>query len=229
MKRILSFILAAIMFASASPSVMAAGEISGSSEEQFSFRNGIHFGDTVEVVWEKEEKLTPDTTYGETNVFKGEIAGYKDATCIYFFEGDNNGMSDVYYSFDKKSGINSRDALTAAYDKLNESLVRQYGEPLGFEDGNFYLFKGRAIDLMILDLGIFSFVSKENGFLAYDEWIVEYPTEKVKIDETAFYYTDYKGDKVYHLLVSYTPFNDETLTSLIESAEAKQSSIDDDL
>ncbi len=229
MKRLISFLLVVAMLFSLSPTVMATEELSNNKEEQFSFRNGILFGDTVDVVWEKEDKLIPDTTYGENNVFKGEIAGYKNASCIFFFEGENNGLSDIYYSFDKKSGMNSKESLMAAYEKLNESLVRQYGDPLGLTDGEFYIFHGRAIDIMLMDLGIFSMISKDNRYLDYDEWIIDFPSGKIKIDETAFYYTDYKGDKVYQLLVSYTPFNEEQLSDLNESKAAKQANIDNDL
>lgn len=162
----------------------------------FILRNGIQFGDSVEVVKQKETTLEfeshkPATSEDEdeTLVYKGTISGIEESTAEFVFsDGKLKSMlytlGDSYLDADETDTSLHRirhSIVSDQYEKVKNGLSEKYGAPLS-EDCGFY---GSELDgIITLELGnaMFGFGSS-NDFLQYDEWFFQVGQDYVKIDQ----------------------------------------------
>lgn len=193
------------------------------AEEEFTLRKGIMFGDTMDVILQKETSLTRKSE--TSNAFTGKIAGYSDATCEFAFD-DNDGLKSMTYYFD----CFSRDTTESTYDTLYDSLVRQYGKAVGNTNGSCEIITGPAIDSMALWV---YFMGELDGCSAdyydYDEWIIKCTDYNVKIDLVSFYYRDDDFEYTYKVEVSYLKYTDEEYDAEINRKQDERDEVDDDL
>ncbi len=201
------------------------------ADDDFTLRSGIKFGDTMEDILAKETTLVRTTD--ESNfTFTGKIAGYDDAGCIFYFDDDGK-LIDMDYTF-----INlctSKDTTNDVYKKLYQSLVRQYGSPLGNTNGSCSLITGKAMEKM---WGlVYFYVAAMNAYtgnyagnyIDYDEWIVEADGYHVKIDLISYYIRDADYKYYYYLDLSYHYFTDADAEEAINKKQSEQAEIDSDL
>lgn len=200
--------------------------LTSASAEDFTLRNGILFGDTMDAILTKETTLVRESD--SNNWFNGRIAGYDDAQCGFYFDDDGLLIS-MDYSFDDDI-CTSRDTAGSVYETLYKSLNRKYGAPLGNVGGSCYIITGPAIDRMALYVYLFGTLDGYSGdYLDYDEWIVDMDGYHVKIDLIEYYYRNSDYDYFYHVDVSYHRFTDADLNEAQEEKQHENDEIDNDM
>lgn len=195
------------------------------ADEEFTLRNGIVYGDTIDDILKKETTLVQDKD--DSNTFRGKIAGYDGAYCTFFFDDDGK-LNEMRYSFE--DACTSRDKADEIYDKLKESLKRKYGTPLGNTGGSCHLITGSAISKMAIYVYLLGELDGYSGnYIDYDEWIVEADNYNVKIDLTSYYWRDSDFNYYYYVDVSYLRYTDQDLDDAINEKNKEQQEVDNDL
>lgn len=214
-----------------------------SSAESFMLRNGITFGDTMEDVLEKEtfeidtideendneEATDPDAEpveypYSITTV-ENTLAGIPESYIYYKFDA-NKTLKEVDYHFRSSS---YKDTIDNDYDKVNEGLIRKYGTPLGYTNGDCYIFTGSAIEGAAIIAYLFEMLDGYGDLRDYDEWDVEYDDYHVKIEQVEYYYGSSYSEIDYCHRMSYTYFTDEDLNAEMDSKKDSQNAVDSDI
>ena len=218
MKRFMSMLVSLILLVSCFSNAFAA--------EDFTLRNGIKFGDTMEEIVTKETTLTRDSD--DSTCFKGKIAGYSDAECWFEFDDDSK-LYDMEYIFNSNI-CTSKDEMNNVYKKLYDSLKRQYGTPLGYTGGSCYLITGSAVDSMGFTVYLLGALDGYSGdYTDYDEWIVDCDGYHVKIDLISYYYRNSDYDYYYRVALSYHHYTDEDYDAALHEKQGEQQEVDDDL
>ena len=219
MKNWLTRLLCALLALSCIPFALA--------DVEFTLRNGIEFGDTMETILTKETTLERESE--DSNWFNGRIAGYDNATCGFYFDDDGK-LDGMDYKFGEEV-CTSRDTMNDVYKKLYQSLVRQYGTPLGNTSGSCYLITGPAVTQMAL--WVYFVVPLAEGsagdYVDYDEWVVEADGYNVKIDIVSYYFRDSDYEYSYYVDLSYQYFTDADLEEAVNEKQSEQEEVDNDL
>ncbi len=219
MKRVLSILIAI--------SLCIIGTAIADNEE-FQLRNGIVFGDTLDVVKEKETGTIQDGSVDKTNAvwFTTPIAGM-DGSVRYDFDEETGKLTDMLYSFESTT---DKDAVDNDYSKLKSSLVRKYGSPLGNTGGSLHLITGLAIEYSASIIGLYRYLLEGGGdFRDYDEWIVDCNGYNVKIDLTSYYVRTKDYDYTYYNNISYHYYTDEDYLNALQEKQDENAAIDNDL
>ena len=121
--------------------------------EDFVLRNGIVFGDSMEDVQSKESfaiETIEDGSDEESNeeedgeevklpysitTENGTLAGIDDSYIVYKFDADKR-LRNVDYYFRSSS---LKDSIDNDYNNVNAGLIRKYGKPLGYSNGDIYI------------------------------------------------------------------------------------------
>lgn len=219
MKKWLSLMLSVLMLMTLCTSFALA--------EEFTLRNGILFGDTMDVILTKETTLVRKSE--TSNWFKGRIAGYDGAACGFYFDDDGL-LTGMDYSFDDDI-CTSRDTADNVYETLYNSLKRKYGsDTLNYTGGSCYIITGPAFDRLVLYVYLFgSLDGYSSNYLDYDEWIVDMDDYHVKIDLVEYYYRDSDYNYFYHVDVSYHRFTDEDLAEAQAEKQHENDEVDNDM
>lgn len=191
----------------------------------FTLRNGILFGDTIDDILAKEKTLkrASDDSYR----FEGKIAGYTDTGCIFSFDDDGKLVSMRY---DFSDSCYSKESTSDVYDKLYQSLVRQYGKAKGNRNGTTYIITGPAIDTMAVWVYFLGALGDNKGdYYDYDEWVIDAKDYHVKIDLVSYYYRNSDFEYQYFCDLSYLMFTDADLDAAIDEKMEKQNEVDQDL
>ena len=217
MKKFVGFLTAAILCLSL--------VTMGFADEDFTLRNGILFGDTMEELLAKETTLIRESD--DSNWFKGKIAGYSNSRCGFYFDEDER-LKSMDYDFSES--CTSRDTTNDVYKKLYQSLVRQYGKPEGNTGGTVELITGPAIDRMALYVYLLGALDKNDGdYYDYDEWIIDCDSYNVKIDLISYYWRNSDYEYQYFVDLSYHMYTDEEYYEKIQEKQTEQNEVDDDL
>lgn len=196
--------------------------------EEFSLRNGIVFGDTLDEVKQKETLPIESSSEDKTDKvwFEGTIAGM-EGSVRFDFDEETGKLTDMLYSFDSKS---DRDFIDSDYSTLYKSLNRKYGTPLGNTSGSLYIITGPAIENAATIIALYKYLLEGTGdFRDYDEWVVEADGYKVKIDLVSYYVRDSDYKYSYYNAVSYHYFTDDDYTAAIEGKLEENAAVDNDL
>lgn len=197
--------------------------ISCACAEEFSLRSGIHFGDTIETIVQKEKTLTRNGS--DSTSFTGKIAGFDDASCEFSFD-ENEKLISMMYEFD----CFSRESTKNNYKTLYDSLVRKYGSPEGNTGGNCELITGPAIDRMALWVYLFGELDGWSAdYYDYDEWIVDCTDYYVKIDLVSYYYRNDDYEYTYTVDLSYHKYTAEDYQAEIDAKKSEREEVDNDL
>lgn len=141
----------------------------GKPNSDFEIRSGIHFGDSIDEVKNKEQTLKFDRLEDSNNslLFYGGLDNIEHATAIFFFD-KNNVLNDFYYRFWNISEdpiVNEK-----IYKTVYNNCVKQFGESIS--NGKKYPV-GKAVEISNRDMN----EAKENGgsgkVFASNEWLVE--------------------------------------------------------
>lgn len=216
------------------------------SAEEFTLRNGIAFGDTMDEVLEKEtfaidevvdsieeeeeesegsedesEELLPYSIKTE----RSTLAGIDDSYIIYSFDKDKT-LQEVEYVFRSSKNENM---INTDYEAINKSLISKYGNPLGYTNGDCYVFTGQALQEFAMHLALIQYINGLGDYVDYDEWDVDTGDYHIKIEQVEYYHgASYKDISYVHIL-SYTYFTDEQLAEKLDEKQADQEAMDEDL
>ena len=194
--------------------------------EDFELRSGIHFGDTIDDIVEKETTLT--RLNEESNEFQGRISGYDDASCMFTFDDDGK-LEDMRYIFGSDVCY-SRDKMNNVYLDLYRGLVRKYGTAIGNTGGSCELITGSAIDTMTLYVYLLGELDGySSDYTDYDEWIVDTKGGHVKIDLVSFYLRNSDFEYSYYVDLSYKFYTDEDFKAAQQEKQAARDEVDNDL
>lgn len=219
MKRWISWLVALSLLALAGSACLA-------ESGEFTLRNGILFGDTMEDILAKETKLTRQSE--DSNWFSGTIAGYSNAECGFYFDDDGR-LKSMCYNFGNEI-CTARDVTRDVYKTLYDSVCRQYGTPLGNTGGTIHLISGPAFEHMGLYVYLLGALDGYDGdYIDYDEWVVDQADYHVKIDMISYYYRD--KDYNYHFAVSlsYQKYTDADYAAALKAKRGELDEIDDDI
>ena len=213
------------------------------SAEEFTLRNGIKFGDTMEEVKNKEtleiDKFVDkiDTSENDTSsddetkypysitTKKGTLAGISDSYIYYQFDAEKT-LRNVDYCFKSSS---YKDFVDNDYDNVNQGLRRKYGSPLGYSGGSMYIFSGTAITFAALIAYLYDYIDGYGDLRDYDEWVVDADGYHVKIEQVEYYYGSSYSSLTYGYRMSYTYFTDDDLKNAQDSKREEHNSVDNDL
>lgn len=219
MKKLISLLMCVCMLLAGLGAAIAEAE-------DFELRSGIHFGDTIDDIVEKETTLT--RLNEESNEFQGRISGYDDASCMFIFDDDGK-LEDMKYSFG--SGVcYSRDRMNDVYLELYRGLVRKYGTAIGNTGGTCELITGSAMDEMALFVYLIGELDGySSDYTDYDEWIVDTKGGHVKIDLVSFYLRNSDFEYSYYVDLSYKFYTDEDFKAAQQEKQAARDEVDNDL
>ena len=193
--------------------------------EEFTLRNGIMFGDTMDDILAKEKTLTRKED--DSNWFTGKIAGYNDADCGFYFDAEGK-LKSMDYDF--SNSCTSRESTNEVYKKLYNSLVRQYGKAKGNTGGSCELITGPAMTNMAIWVYLLGSMDKCAGdYYDYDEWVIDTNGYHVKIDLISYYYRDSDYEYSYFCDLSYHMYTDQEYADELQQKRDEQNEVDDDL
>lgn len=204
--------------------------------EDFVLRNGILFGDSMEDVLSKEtftiDKIV-DTVEEDNNsqypytitTKKGTLAGINDSTITYKFNREKQ-LREVVYSFRSSS---YKDFIDSDYNSVNSGLIRKYGKPLGYSNGDCYVFTGSALENAALVAYLYDMMGKYGDLRDYDEWDVELDDYHVKIEQVEYYCGLKYSELSYSHSMSYTYFTDEDLENELNEKQEEKDTVDNDI
>lgn len=203
MKRLFSIIMLLLMITTISVA------------EEFTLRNGIIFGDSMDTVRQKETIAIDEEMSDavELKTQKGVVAGFEATTIYYTF--DDNQLIDIWW----RISMPSKDDMGSAYQMLKESLSEKYGKPLGNKDGVYHPVHGTATQFRNDPAGseLRALLGWKAGILEYDEWVYEYAEGKSMKIELVQDYLTMKGETDYTLFVSYTYFESDIIDAVQNS------------
>lgn len=202
-----------------------------STLDDFSLRNEIQFGDSERIVKSKEtmsltRTRTQDKKTGGIILWSefGKISGF-DGSSVGFIFDKKDRLIEMKYLFSETSFKDNNDSR---YDSIYDGLVRKYGEPLPFTNGDVF----NVCSGVFSDTNLITTLTKMYGvgeIDRYNEWIVKISdTEYVKIDLES----DYHGktsDIKYAMRVGYKYFTIDDYYNAIGEKYSKQETVDDDL
>lgn len=228
MKKLISMLLA-IIISMASVSAFAEATV---VDGEFSVRNGIKFGMTVDEVASVEKEngntaaykiMDMDTPVEPLNWIRYDgcvnIASVEMSTLDYLFTGDGS-LKGISYSLGN-ADYNRIDA----YPMIQESLCAKYGEPalVGLDSVLMDTSSYSLID-EVESMEIFKMLGMKWEVTDINQWLIKYPEYYVVIDV-------FKSDWMCH--VGYRMFTFEEYEAVInqagEEAAALESQINGDL
>lgn len=195
-------------------SMMVLLTVSATAEE-FSLRNGIQFGDTMDDVLAKETleisesgEMDPDGDYSYyISTGEGTVADIDFDRIDYYFDA-NQTLCEVLYVF--KTGNDTVTSMTN-YFLLVADVCNEYGAVLGNTEGELYPFVGAAIQRAANTVRLLQMFGGNAYVCNYDEWVIDLDEGHVKI-ETAQRYALGTED-MYDMEMSYTYFTDDDLAA----------------
>ena len=149
-------------------------------DSQFPLRSGIHFGDTVEEVKEKEQGLKLKEEKNSTLKYRGLIAGY-DGDATFYFDKDEKltDLTDHYLFFDA-------DEVAKIYVDIKNLCSEEHGAPLTEEKKPFKIM-GKTLELAVLTVTLSREAEMKSDIVTYDEWVVFTDEGMIKIEEVLYY------------------------------------------
>lgn len=215
MKKIFSLLLALML--------CVAG-IAVAENEEFQLRNGIFFGDTVEVVKQKETLEIRTDSQDKTDLiwYDGIIAEIS-GSIRYDFDNETGKLIDMKYTFD---ALSDKNIIDNDYEKIRKSLIRKYGPPIGNTGGTIELITGSAFDQYASDIFIINLLGGTGDVRDYDEWIVDSNGYHVKIDFISYYTRDEDHNYIYNNAISYHYYTDEDYLNALKEKQNENAAID---
>lgn len=208
-------------------SILTVCVIGTACAEDFQLRNGILFGDTLEIIKQKETLPFKSITDDNLKAWfgNGKISGI-DGQVRFDFDEETGKMKEMLYAFDT---TDNKEFVDSDYEKLKNGLLRKYGTPLGNTGGKINLITGEAFDYAALLIYLYQYIKGDGDFRDYEEWIVKCDGYNVKIDLVSYYYRDKDYNYTYQNLISYHYYTDEDALNAIQQKQEENDTVDSDL
>ena len=164
MKRIIAIVLCILL-------ALGLTLMSCAFAEEFQFRNGITFDDSIKEVQEKETLKTSITKENDGTMRltteQGIIDGIPDSIVVYIFD-DNDVLCDITVSYRETS--KDGDVKEQDYSDINVQMRKQFGVPMNNEGT--YEFVGSAIENASLAIAMCKYIGGSGWAEDYDEWVI---------------------------------------------------------
>lgn len=220
MKKLFSLLLTIAML------VMAVG--TAVADTNFSLRNGVQFGDTMDQVRSKETFGWDSVNTNETTLWTepGTVAGIEDVQIAYFFD-ENGKLDEIKWELPARTYADSSDT---DYEKLYKAFVQKYGSTLGYSNGDCYIITGHALDNAVLVYMLSDMLGGYGTMRDYAEWDYEYSNDNhVKIEIVQFAYGLSYSEAEYHIYVGYKYFTDQDLADAKTEKQKENQAVMDDI
>lgn len=201
-------------------SIITVGIVGNALADDFSVRNGIHFGMTVDEVkaLEKNNGVAEEDIY--LDKFNGDyycvglntsIAGIDDSRLLYQFDPETNLLVEFRYMLGPYKI--SKDLAWEYFQTVLQSLMDKYGEPLhsSTTDGAIFPIVSETMQGAALDFNV-----------TYYEWLVDFGDYYILIDA-------YNGDSGYGSTGSYVGYKyvskedaEKAIQNLIDEQNEKE-------
>lgn len=197
-------------------SILVLSIINSAIADEFTLRNGVKFGDSMDDVKSKET-LNLSSFSGDTFLrYEGTLAGISGGMLFYHFDSELK-LNDVEYRY---SGLLERE-IKEYYPLLLQGLEDKYGAPLENKDGTMYPITTGALET----IDFYVALGKQRGDAGYDdyaEWVVDVDDYYVKIDLISYHAIAANGNLLYGIGIGYRVFTEkekEELTTNISTDE----------
>lgn len=193
--------------------------------EDFTLRNGIHFGDSPDDIKEKEtltirNDIDRKSALGANNEwlmdFEGTATGIDNVLTIFYFDEEQKLVDMVYYY--EQIGHNVPVTMDL-YDKLKQSLTEKYGKPLDIPEGKQYAISGKAMSAFS-KLGV-------SPWLALTEWVIPCDDYYVKIELVIGVELFYQKTGV--MFLGYHRFYQPELDAVIQEINEQEEAMKNDI
>lgn len=208
--------------------VLLLGCMPAMAAEEFTLRNGIKFGDTMDEVRAKETlEFKESSSESRLITVDGTVAGISGVSVEYFFDDDKK-LKQVSWSLSASSLVDSSDS---DYTKLYKAFVSKYGTPLGYDNGDCYIITGSALTGAALISYLYNSMDTGVGDLRdYAEWDYEYTnTDHVKIELVQYYYGSSYSTRQFHISVCYKHFTDADLEAAQQEKRNENEAVMNDI
>ena len=147
--------------------------IQNDNDTQFAFQNGIEFGDSKEIVQEKDNGAKSDSSNKSILISKGDYLGIHNFEIKYFFS-EAEGLTDILYVlYDNQMKIRG----SQIREQIKSQLLKLYGTALPEEAWETYSgFPWVAYDFADKKIG------KKGGLMGDSRWAIESSNGTVLID-----------------------------------------------
>jgi len=219
MKRLLAIVLTCALLLGCMPALAA---------EEFTLRNGVKFGDTMDEVRAKETLAFKAYEEGATSLSteKGVVAGISDVSITYFFD-DNNQLEEVRWNLPSRTYVDSSDSDYAA---LYKAFASKYGTPLGYDNGSCYIITGSALEGAVTIYSLYELLDGIGDMRDYDEWDVTYgDDDHVKIEIAQYYWGTSYSDRKFSINVGYKHFTDADLEAAQQEKREENEAVMNDI
>ena len=192
--------------------VLLVPSICLSAENEFTFSNGIKFGDDIGTVRNNANMELSLFSTKDTLLYSGYMFNFK-ASVRYDFD-INNKLTDIVCFFTKDNSYDSDYQLKV----LKESLTKEFGLPIEMEEGYTFAITGKAFEAAMYMVDSAKGSGEKGGIRSYCEWLVTYPEYTVKIDLVNVVYS--YGDQKYYTYqndVSFCRFTEEEYKSIVNN------------
>lgn len=218
-------------------SVLLTSMFGGAFAQEFTVRNGICFGMSIEEVKQNEEgkpfePLPEDYNYEQEEIFYDEgenqlyymgfksIAGisseaYDGANIIYKF------LADKLYYIEYRFNVYSETNVSNSYVELRKNLIDKYGEPYNSEVNHISKVSTECIQRMLAVPDFYTIVQ-------VDEWLAAYENYYVVIDEVVW--SDGRNNNLelcYNMMTAEEL--DSIMTETVQQQENKANEVANDL
>ena len=168
-------------------------ESAGKSD--FTFRNGIRFGDHIDEVKEKEPNATRGS-YDDPDTLRCEnvtLSGISDSAIFFLFENDR--LTHIALAYPAEN----YEVSCENYAVINEGLIRKYGEPIA-DIENAPVYPGGQRDAFYRSSNS-DVTDKE--IINVNQWEIEQPNDKKLVIEHILYSYQYRTQTNYLHRVSF--------------------------
>lgn len=182
--------------------------------EDFSLRNGIKFGDSIDDVLNKEtvsiDKI--DRKIGIVNTVRGSISNISGTYVQYMF--DDGKLNQMNYRYPSGGEL----LASMSYELINNGLIEKYGQPLNDRQKETVVQRGLLLNASFI-------VVFSNGYIqSSDEWFIKKNGYGVKIEHVSYY----DGKEFQHDL-SYAIVSDDELKKLEEEKKENKDKLNSQL
>ena len=220
MKRLLAILLVCTLLLGVAPAMAA---------EEFTLRNGIKFGDTMDEVRAKETLAFKESSSENRLItVKGTVASIDNVAIEYFF-GDSGLLTQISWECPSLSHMDTSDN---DYSKLYKAFVSKYGKPLGYEDGECFIITGTAINGAVIITQLYSTLMESGvgDIRNYAEWDHEYTdADHVKIELVQYYYGTSYANREYSISVCYKHFTEADLEAAQQEKRNENEAVMNDI
>ena len=153
-------------------------------------------------------------------------AGFNEVEILYNFDSTGK-LIEVRWYLDSDTSSSASDA---DYEKLYKAFLVKYGAPLGYQNGECYIYSGGAFEAASTSTTVFKLIGGVGDIRDYAEWDITYgDDDHVKIELVQYYWGIPSDGVKYNIAISYNYFDDAELLELMQQKQQEGEAILNDI